>query len=63
MQEGIRMNDKKLKKNVAAPGTFVGLGTALGVVFGVVFDNIGLGIALGVAFGAGLDSILFTKKK
>ncbi len=29
----------------------VGLAIALGIIFGLMIDNIGLGIALGAAFG------------
>ncbi len=40
------MADKKQKKS-----SYIGVGLALGVVFGLMLDNLGVGIALGVVFG------------
>jgi len=41
----------------------VGIGTALGVAFGVAIDNIGVGIPLGIAIGAGLGVVFSAKKE
>jgi hypothetical protein len=35
---------------------FIGLGIALGVVFGAATDHIGLGLALGLVFGAAIGA-------
>ena len=42
------VNDNKSKTS-----RNIGIGIALGVVFGIAMDNVGLGIALGLAIGAG----------
>jgi hypothetical protein len=33
---------------------YIGLGIALGVVFGVATDHLGLGLALGIVFGTAI---------
>ena len=41
-------------KRVNKPENLIGIGIALGVLFGYAIDNVGVGIALGVAIGAGM---------
>lgn len=42
-------------KNQNKKGSHMGIGLALGVVFGLALNNLGIGIALGVVFGAAVD--------
>jgi hypothetical protein len=35
---------------------YIGIGIALGVVFGAATDHVGLGLALGIVFGAALGA-------
>ncbi len=37
------------------PGTLLPIGLALGVVFGVVFDNLAIGMGTGVALGGAME--------
>ena len=41
----------------------LGIGLSLGVLFGIVTDNIGLGMMLGVAVGLCIDPAIGTLKK
>lgn len=41
-------------------GTYLSIGVGLGVMFGIIFDNLAIGIALGLIFGQLADS---NKKK
>jgi hypothetical protein len=43
--------------------SYVGLGIALGVVFGAALGRIGLGIALGVVFGVALSAASARKNR
>jgi hypothetical protein len=45
------------KKEFNNRDKMIGIGLALGVVFGAAIDNVGLGIGLGLAIGAGVGSM------
>lgn len=49
-----QMEEKKNKNSGNRIALGVTFGSALGVVFGIVFKNISFGIAMGASFGAAL---------
>ena len=51
----------KTKEDLIKAGPSIGIGLALGVVFGVLVDNIGLGISLGLVLGAAYSQTLGKK--
>jgi hypothetical protein len=46
---------KKDNEKEKPSGSYIGIGIALGVVFGLALDNLAIGIALGVVLGVGFD--------
>lgn len=55
--------DDKLKKSMTKDNgkkktttSKLGIGIALGLIFGIAIDKIGLGIAIGVAIGTGISA-------
>jgi len=55
------MRKPKKESEKYKQGQWIGIGIALGVVFGAVVDNIGLGISLGLVIGVAVD--YYTKRK
>jgi len=51
------------KKEFNNRDKMIGIGLALGVVFGAAIDNVGLGIGLGLAIGVGVGSMQNNKTK
>ena len=47
--EEFRMKNEKKKPDIA--GEWLTIGIALGVAFGIIFDNIGLWLSIGVCIG------------
>ena len=45
------MNNEPKKKKPTLAGEWLAMGIALGVMFGIIFDNIGLWLSLGVCIG------------
>jgi len=41
---------------VSEKGAWIGIGLALGIVFGAAMDNMGLGIALGLGLGLAIEA-------
>ena len=45
------MNEEPKKKTLASTSNWFAIGIALGVMFGIIFDNIGLWLPVGVCIG------------
>ena len=56
-------NNFSRKESVQAGGSGLAIGLSLGVLFGIVTDNIGLGMMLGVAAGLCIDPAIGALKK
>lgn len=50
------MSDKD-NNNKTEGTSYIGVGIAIGLAFGVAIKNIGVGLALGLAIGAGINSV------
>ncbi len=49
--------DRTKKQAESSSGMWLAIGVGLGIVFGVMWDNIGLGTALGACLGIVLESV------
>ena len=56
-------NNFSRKESVQAGGSGLAIGLSLGVLVGIIIDDIGLGMMLGVAVGLCIDPAIGTLKK
>jgi len=69
LQKGTRMDPEPeqgttpKKSQKYPPGTWIGIGIAIGAAFGIALNDIAVGIGCGLAIGASLDAFSYTKKK
>lgn len=45
-----------MKKNKKEDHGYLGVGLAIGLLFGIALDNLGVGLGLGIVFGVALNN-------